>query len=121
MEKVSKSKKPKTSEASKALNKQEKKLISVLSYIGILFFIPLFVDKYEGDVFIRFHAKQGLVLFLFALAVSPFTLIPHPGWLIGFIAYIAWIVLGVIGIINALKGKQSFLPLIGKFAKKFKF
>ncbi|XOB41900.1 MAG: DUF4870 domain-containing protein [Candidatus Nealsonbacteria bacterium] len=98
---------------------KEKNLIAILSYIGILFLIPLLACK--DDAFAQFHAKQGLVLFIAEIATSLIAWIPIIGWFIGFIAWIIWLVLSIIGIINVVSGKQVPLPIIGKFAKKFKF
>ena len=98
--------------------KEEKNLIAVLSYIGILFLVPLFA--YKDNVFTQFHAKQGLVLFVAGVGISLIAWIPILGWLIGFVGWILWIILAIIGIINVLNGKQVPLPIIGKFAEKFK-
>jgi len=38
-------------------------LFSILSYIGILWLIPLLVEK--NDKVVRFHVNQGIVLFIF--------------------------------------------------------
>lgn len=96
-----------------------KNLIAIFSYIGILFLVPLLACK--DDAFARFHAKQGLVLFIAEIATMLIAWIPILGWLIGFIAWILWIVLSIIGIVNVVSGKQVSLPIIGKFAERFKF
>lgn len=102
---------PKDVEANKA--------ISVLSYIGILFLIPMLAKK--DSPYAQFHAKQGLVLFLFAIIVNVILVIPFIGWIIGFIGWIFVVVVAIMGIVNALSGKAKELPLIGQFAKNFKF
>jgi len=93
-------------------------LIAILSYIGILFLIPLLVSK--DNAFAQFHAKQGLVLFIAEIATFLISWIPILGWFIGMIAWIIWVILSIIGIINVVGGKQTPLPVIGKFAGKFK-
>lgn len=103
-------------EASKT---EDKNLVAILSYIGILFLVPLLAAK--DSPFAQFHAKQGLVLFIAEIATMLIAWIPIIGWLIGFIAWIIWLVLSITGIINVLSGKQTPLPIIGKFAEKFKF
>lgn len=102
---------PKDVEANKA--------ISVLSYIGILFLIPMLAKK--DSAYAQFHAKQGLVLFIFGIIVGVVAIIPFIGWIIGFIAWIFILVCIIMGIVNALSGKAKELPLIGQFAKNFKF
>ena len=106
-------------EVSKNPKKGEKNLTAILSYFGILFIIPLLVCK--DDAFAQFHAKQGLVLFIAEIATMFIAWIPIIGWLVGFIAWILWVILSLMGIINVLGGKQTPLPIIGKFAEKFKF
>ena len=99
--------------------KEEKDLTAVLSYLGILFLVPLLARK--DNAFAQFHAKQGLVLFIAEVATMMIAWIPFIGWFVGFIAWIIWIVLSIIGIMNVLGGKQVPLPIIGKLAQKFKF
>ena len=43
-------------------------LFSILSYIGILWLIPLLVEK--NDKVVRFHVNQGIVLFIFDIIGS---------------------------------------------------
>jgi len=97
----------------------DKNLIAILSYFGILFLIPILAAK--DSPFAQFHAKQGLVLFIAEIATTLITWIPILGWIAGPILYIIWFVLAIIGIVNVLGGKQTPLPIIGKFASKFKF
>ncbi len=102
--------------------KKEKDLTPVLSYIGILFLIPLLVSK--DNAFAQFHVKQGLVLFIAEVATMLIAWIPVLGWFVGFITWILWIIwiiLSFIGIMNVLGNKQVPLPIIGKFAERFKF
>ncbi len=99
--------------------KEEKNIIAILSYIGILVLVPLLMEK--KDEFVKFHAKQGLVLFIAEVITSFFTAIPLIGWFLGPVIWIFWIILSVVGIINVLNGKRSPLPLIGGFANQFKF
>jgi uncharacterized membrane protein len=96
-----------------------KNLTAILSYIGILFLVPLLACK--DNAFAQFHAKQGLVLFIAEIATMFIAWIPILGWLIGVIAWILWLVLSIIGIVNVVGGKQVPLPIIGKFAERFKF
>ena len=103
-----------------APKKAEKDLIAILSYLGILFLIPMLASK--DNAFAQFHAKQGLVLFIAEVATGFLGAIPILGWFVILpIGSIIWFVLSIIGIVNVLGGKQTPLPIIGKFAGKFKF
>jgi uncharacterized membrane protein len=97
--------------------------ISVLSYAGILFFVPLVAAK--DSRFARFHSSQGLNLFLSWLIVvfggmilvSLFAMIaPVLAGIVGFLmfaGYIFLLVLLIIGIVNVCKGEMKPLPVIG--------
>jgi uncharacterized membrane protein len=95
--------------------------MAVIAYI--LFFVPLLTGDAKKDAFVKFHTKQGLVLFLLGVLINVV------GWIIPFYFWfsISWIlslgmlVLLILGIINAVNGKQEPLPVIGKFADVFKF
>ncbi len=92
--------------------------IAILSYLGILFLVPLLAAK--DDNFAQFHAKQGLVLFLAWVVFSFINVIPLLGQLIFVFGSLFFFVLSIIGIINVLSGKKKEIPLIGQYADKFK-
>lgn len=80
------------------------KLWAVLSYLfGIVALVPL-VQK-DND-FALYHAKQALVLVIFA--------IPTCGGCV-----VGGLVLAVLGILNAAGGKYEPLPLIGRFGEEW--
>ncbi|MBQ5667140.1 MAG: DUF4870 domain-containing protein [Oscillospiraceae bacterium] len=87
------------------------KLLAAISYIGILFLVPLLAAK--DDAFARYHANQGLVLFLAGIVIGIIGIIPVVGTIIAFVGGIACFVFTILGIINALKGEMKPLPLIG--------
>ena len=99
--------------------KEEKDLTAILSYIGILFLIPLLACK--DNAFDQFHAKQGLVLFIIAIINCIISMIPFIGWVVGFVIWIIILVLAIIGIVNVVQGEKKPLPIIGGYAEKFKF
>lgn len=88
------------------------KVYAILAYFGILVLIPIFAAK--ESKFARFHANQGLNLFICYLVAYVISMIPV-------IKYFAWIielflfVLFIMGLVNACKGECKELPLIGKF------
>lgn len=91
------------------------KVMAILAYFGILVLVPLFAAK--ESPFARFHANQGLVLFVASIVcyIVAAVLTSISSWLglIGTILYIVIGVLAIIGIINAATGKAKQLPLIG--------
>ena len=104
---------------------QNSKALSFLSYLGILFLIPMLVNK--DSAYTKFHVNQGIVLFLTELAggiavgIVSFILafIPVVGAIIGGLLYVVFsigiLILVILGIINAVQGKVVRLPLIGSF------
>ena len=117
---------------------KDNKIFALLSYIGPLFLVPVLAAP--KSKYARFHANQGLVLFLAELIIAlPLRALD---WLNGFIfgnfsLFYGWLsfgpalvsgvigllglavgmlalVLAVIGVINAFQGKANELPFIGK-------
>mgnify|MGYP001558458810 FL=1 len=95
--------------------------MAVVAYI--LFFVPLLTGDAKKDEFVKFHTKQGLVLFLLALLINVIGwVIPfYFWWSISWIFSLATLVLFIIGIMNAINGKKEPLPVIGGLADMFKF
>lgn len=99
------------------------KVYGILSYIGFLFIIPLLAVK--DSRFAKFHANQGLVVFLAQMiinvasgAVCALLSAIHLGTMAALVAPLVSLIslaLSVIGIINAAQGKAKEIPVIGKF------
>lgn len=96
-------------------------IMAVIAYI--LFFIPLLTGDAKKDSYVKYHTKQGIVLFLLVVLLNiidwimPF----YFWWTINQLLSLGTLVLLIIGIMNAVNGKQQPLPLIGKYADIFKF
>ncbi|MGB9741840.1 MAG: DUF4870 domain-containing protein [candidate division WOR-3 bacterium] len=95
--------------------------IAWLSYIGILWLVPLLAQK-END-FCKFHVKQGIMLTIWFFAIGIVGAIPFIGWfLIWPLGVLFGLILAILGIINAASGKYWKMPLLGKLAENwFKF
>ena len=103
---------------------QKNKVISALSYLGILFFLPL-VAAPESR-FGKFHANQSLVLMLagFAGAVAigiVSAILTLIWWRLAVIIQILYSAFGlalavfaILGLVYALQGKAMELPLVSK-------
>ncbi|HSU72451.1 MAG TPA: DUF4870 domain-containing protein [Candidatus Binatia bacterium] len=101
----------------------ESKLWAFLAYLlSIIGFVLVYL-LHKDDKFAMYHAKQSLVLFIFAVIVSVVgSILPVIGWLIILpVGEILVLILAILGIVNALKGEMKPLWLIGKYADKFKF
>ncbi len=91
----------------------EGKFFAIISYISFLCVITLLLKK--DNNFAVYHAKQGLVLFVFEVIGFIISIIPILSWLkiFGF-----WVVFFVClwGILQAIKGNLCRIPLISKIA-----
>lgn len=92
--------------------------MAILAYIGPLVIVSYLVAN--SDAFVKFHIKQGLVLFVIEVAA----------WVIGSVIWVLLpllylinilvFVFAIIGIVYAAKGEEKNLPLVGKYATYFK-
>jgi uncharacterized membrane protein len=98
------------------------KIFGILAYLGILCLVPLFAAN--KSPFAKYHANQGLVLFLVEIAlgivlriVDELLYMVNLGalTLVFSLVWLGVIFLLFIGIINAAAGKCVPLPVIGGF------
>lgn len=89
--------------------------MAIVAYI--VFFVPLLTDA-KNDPFVKFHVKQGLVLFIAWVAVWVLSMLPVLG-LLALPLYVVMLVFWIMGILNAVNGEMKPLPLIGQYADKF--
>lgn len=98
----------------------QNKGISVLSYLSILVLVPLLSNR--GSAFVKFHANQGLILFIIAIANgvigTVLSFIPIPGvglirWAITSILGLFTFILAIMGIVYSAQGRAIRLPIIG--------
>jgi len=98
--------------------KEKINVMAIFSYLGILVLVPLLTEK--KDEFVRFHAKQGLVLLIAEIATMMAGWIPFVGWTISTIGGILGLVLSIIGIMNVVNCKKDPLPVLGQLGERFK-
>ena len=95
---------------------QTNKVWAALSYVGILFILPLLVNGGQSR-YAKYHANQGFILFLTNIVVGIASAIlgkiPVLGAVLSALLSLASLALMIIGIINAANGKAKKLPLIG--------
>lgn len=111
---------------------ENNKIMALLSYIGLLFLVPLFAAK--DSRYAQFHVNQGIVFciasiafaiiqgILFGIGFAFFAFIPFLGlvlgvliWILQFVLSIPFILLMILGIYNSVQGKAQELPIIGKY------
>ncbi len=96
---------------------EENKAIAFLSYLGILFLIPLLAKP--KSKFCVHHAKNGLILFIAWLIIAAVSIVPFLGWLIAFLGAIVLFIYCIVGIIKALQGEFWEMPFLGQYTKHF--
>ena len=99
---------------------EKNKIFGILAYLGILCLVPILAAK--DSPFARYHANQGLVLFLLEIVLLISTNVLAVVFImlsLGFINFflglvpLVPLVLLILGIINAAAGKCVPLPVIG--------
>ena len=90
-----------------------KNFLASLSYLWVLCLVPLLGSK---DEFVKFHARQGFVLFLIELVLVLVGWIPVIGWLLS----VAVSVVALIAFIKTLNGGRWEIPYIYNLSKKIK-
>ena len=93
----------------------ENMLFAALSYVGVLVLVPLLMRK--DDPFVRFHAKQGLVVLGgFVVALLAARWIP----IVGSVLFLLLLIVDVIALVQALLGRWWKIPIIGMIAERFR-
>ena len=90
------------------------KLWAGLSYVSFLCLFPLIMGT--KDEFVKFHAKQGLVLCIASVIID--ALVKVLG-ILGIVLSAFRLYLIYKGIKNVIEEKKDYLPYIGKYAEKF--
>ena len=93
-------------------------LMAALAYIGPLVIVSYLTAK--DDPFVKFHIKQGLVLFVIEVAVWILGMMLYPLWMIFNIINFATLILAIVGIIRVTKCEEKELPIVGKYDSYFK-
>jgi uncharacterized membrane protein len=104
---------------------QANKTVCGFAYLGILFFLPLVACPKESRV-AKFHANQGLLLFIVCVALGVVSgIFSTLGWwvagiflvlsyIISSVGGLATLALMIIGMVNTFNGRVCELPVIGK-------
>ena len=95
----------------------EGRLAAIMSYIPFLCFIPLLNMKHNEEA--RFHARQGVMLFLIELLALLFLIDRIANFVFTAVLIVA-VAFSIAGIYFALQGKNYRLPIIGDLAEKSK-
>lgn len=95
-----------------AKEKEDGKLMAILSYVGVLSLVPYLAEK--DNKWVRYHAIQGVNLFIIEVILYIIRMIPILGWIVGWLGSIVTLVISIIGIVNVCNGEAKELPIVGK-------
>ena len=93
----------------------DKTLMGIFSYLGPLVIVSYLVAK--ENPFVRFHIRQGAVLFVIEVALWILGMILPPLWMIIKLLNIAALIYAILGIVNVVRGLEKKLPLIGDYSR----
>ena len=103
---------------------ENRNMMIVLSYLGLLALIPLLVEKNDREV--QWHAKHGLVLFVSFVATwivgTILSLIPGVNCVVILLEIglsFAYLVVIILCIVKGLNGQRFMIPGISEFANRF--
>jgi uncharacterized membrane protein len=99
------------------ISSEDKKMASIMAYIPFLCFVPLLNVSSSKDV--RFHARQGVILFIIELVAALFLIDQISDFFFKVILIFA-VALSVAGLVFAAQGKNYKLPIIGDLIDKSK-
>jgi uncharacterized membrane protein len=110
--------------------KKDNTLMLVLSYLYILFLVPLIAEKNDPQV--QWHAKHGMILTIaeavlqFGLYIASWILSSISGILgcvtcfLPTIIWIGFLVIRIIGIVKATKGERLIIPGLSQYVDSIK-
>lgn len=91
------------------------KALAFISYLGILCLVPLIVNK--DDEYVAFHARQGLVLWIWGVLAIFALSVPVVGQFFFSASALAIMVFSIIGMVSVVLTKAWKFPLIGGWAE----
>ncbi|NQV11761.1 hypothetical protein HQ524_00205 [Candidatus Uhrbacteria bacterium] len=93
-------------------------LMSLFSYVSFLAILPLIWPPKDATT--KFHARQGLALFIAEMLTAIVGLVPLLGWFVAGLLGWLWVALSIYGIFNVLVGRKRRIPIVGMFVDKIK-
>lgn len=91
---------------------------AILAYLWVLCLIPILMKK--EDEFVKFHAKQGLMLFIVEVGLGIVGIIPLLGSIVALLGTLVCGIISLIGIVQVLMGNKWKIPVIGDWAENIK-
>ena len=95
---------------------EQRMIMGILAYLGPLVVVPYLMAKH--DDFVKFHIRQGVVLFVFSIAIYVAISLTFflPLYFLAGLLHVAYLIFLIIGVVHVVQKKTEPLPLIGTFA-----
>ncbi|MEO5364233.1 MAG: hypothetical protein H7838_11510 [Magnetococcus sp. DMHC-8] len=90
------------------------RLMAILSYLGVLCLIPLIFSR--GDDYVNFHARQGLVLWIWGVLAIFSLHVPVLGPFFFSSSVFFITVLSMAGLLSVLLSRRWRFPVVGMLA-----
>ncbi|MBF0179742.1 MAG: hypothetical protein HQM03_06920 [Magnetococcales bacterium] len=90
------------------------RIMAALGYMGVLCLVPLILN--QGDRFVDFHARQGLVLWVWSVLALFCMHLPGVGPYLFSTSVVGVTFLSLCGLLAVLLGRSWEIPLIAKVA-----
>jgi len=107
---------PNTSWMLKSSHSTKSRVLSLFSYLGVLCLVPLIFNK--DDEYVNFHARQGLVLWIWGVLAIFSLHIPVVGAFFFSFSVLVIAIFAVIGVVSVLLTRAWRLPVVGMVASK---
>lgn len=90
-------------------------IMAMMSYLGIFCLVPVLINK--DDEYVYFHARQGLVLWIWGVFSIFMLYVPVIGRFFFGLSLLLIIIFSFLGLFSVLFAKAWKLPLIGSLAE----
>ena len=91
-------------------------LMGIFSYMGVLCLVPLITNR--DDEFVNFHARQGLVIWMWSVLAVMSLYLPGIGKFFFSMSAMAIVVASLIGVASVLFSRAWKLPVIYSLSSK---
>ncbi|MBF8272114.1 MAG: hypothetical protein HW380_1219 [Magnetococcales bacterium] len=91
------------------------KILALFSYMGVLCLIPLLFNNDHND-YVRFHSRQGLVLWVWGVLAIFSLYIPVLGGFIFSFSVLMIALFSIAGVVSVIFSRAWKLPFIGQVA-----
>ncbi len=86
------------------------RVMGLMSYLGVLVFVPLMMNR--DDAFVNFHARQGLIIWVFGIVALSIRFLPGIGNVIFSLLAMLVSIYSLVGLVSVLLSTEWKLPVV---------